>query len=278
MIDAQFSAAETKGRTFVSKRSSARGPAPAPGKSKPTSFADVSLLEIIRLAKQGDSAAFETIYQRYAGRVYALCLRMVRHSVEAEDALQDAFMQLFRKIHTFRGESAFSSWLHGLTVNIVLMRLRQTKPISVPLDESVEGDNEDRQPLYKIGGPDLRLTGLVDRVTLQAAVDQLPEGYKQTFILHDVQGYEHGEIAKIPGHSKGNAKSQLHKARKRLRELLKTARSLEAGNGDIPGYPGKQMVAKAHIERSTYLSIGRTRMRIPFASGQTSHGWESGIC
>lgn len=132
MIDAQFSAAETKGRTFVSKRSSARGPAPAPGKSKPTSFDDVSLLEIIRLAKQGDSA-FETIYQRYAGRVYALCLRMLCHSVEAEDALQDAFMQLFRKIHTFRGESAFSSWLHRLTVNIVLMRLRQKKPISVRL-------------------------------------------------------------------------------------------------------------------------------------------------
>ena len=145
MIDAQFSAAETKGRMFVSKRSSARGPAPAPGKSKPTSFDDASLLETIRLAKQDDSVAFETIYQRYGGRVYALCVRMLRDPVEAEDAFQDAFMLLFR-IRTFRGESAFSSWLHRLTVNIVLMRLRRKRPTSVPLDESVEEDDEDRHP------------------------------------------------------------------------------------------------------------------------------------
>lgn len=228
--------AGTKDGTSVIKRSSARGPASFPRKSKLTSFDDASLLETIRLAKQGDSVGFETIYQRFGGRVYALCLRMLRDPVEAEDALQDAFVQLFRKIHTFRGESAFSSWLHRLTINIVLMRLRRKKPISVPFDESVEGDDEDSKPLYEIGGPDLRLTGLVDRITLQAAVDQLPEGYKQTFILHDVQGYEHSEIAKIRGHSAGNSKSQLHKARKRLRELLQTARSLEGRDDDIPGH------------------------------------------
>jgi RNA polymerase sigma-70 factor, ECF subfamily len=232
--EAPCSGAETKGRMFVSKRSSAREPAPGPGKSKPTSYDDPSLLETIRLAKQGDSAAFETIYRRYSGRVYALSLRILRDPVEAEDALQDAFMLLFRKIHTFRGESAFSSWLHRLTVNLALMRLRRKKPISVPFDESPEDDDEDNKLRYEIGGPDSRVTGLVDRVILQAAVNQLPEGYKQTFILHDVQGYEHNEIAKIRGHSTGNSKSQLHKARKRLRELLQTSRALEAKNGDVP--------------------------------------------
>jgi RNA polymerase sigma-70 factor (ECF subfamily) len=183
-----------------------------------------SFSEAIRLAQQGDAEAFEIIYQRHSGRVYALCLRMLRDPVEAEDRAQEVFIQLFRKIHTYRGESAFSTWLHRLTANLVLMHLRRKKPISISLDEVTASDEGDDRPRNEIGGPDPRLSGLIDRLNLQWAIDQLPEGYREIFVLYDVQGYEHSEIAKILGRSIGNSKSQLHKARKRLRELLGRAR------------------------------------------------------
>jgi RNA polymerase sigma-70 factor (ECF subfamily) len=191
---------------------------PQPG--KPLKQDAPSLKEAIRLAQQGDAAAFETIYQMHSRRVYALCLRMVGDAVEAEDLTQEAFLQLFRKIHTFRGESAFSSWLHRLTANIVLMRFRKKRPATVSLDEMVRPDDEKERHAFETGVPDLRLTGLFDRVNLHAALAQLPEGYKSMFLLHDVHGYEHNEIATMLGCSVGNSKSQLHKARKRLRELL----------------------------------------------------------
>jgi RNA polymerase sigma-70 factor (ECF subfamily) len=186
-----------------------------------------SLSEAIRLAQQGDAEAFEIIYQQHCGRVYALCLRMLRDAVEAEDLVQEVFIQLFRKIHTFRGDSAFSTWLHRLTANLVLMHLRRKKPISVSLDEIAGNQNEDAKPL-EIGGPDPRLSGLADRINLQTAIDRLPKGYREIFILYDVQGYEHSEIAQILGRSIGNSKSQLHKARKRLRGLLQTAQNYRA--------------------------------------------------
>jgi RNA polymerase sigma-70 factor (ECF subfamily) len=183
-----------------------------------------SLCETIRLAQQGDAAAFEVIYQQHSGRVYALCLRMLRDPVEAEDLVQEAFIQLLRKIHTFRGESAFSTWLHRLTVNLVLMRLRKKKLVSKSLDEITGNDEEDDKPRNEIGAADPRLSGLVDRIDLQSAVDQLPDGYRQIFILYDVLGFDHTEIAEILGCSIGNSKSRLYKARKRLRELLQRAK------------------------------------------------------
>jgi RNA polymerase sigma-70 factor, ECF subfamily len=182
------------------------------------------LKEAIRLAQQGDAAAFETIYQLHSRRVYALCLRMSGDPVEAEDLTQEAFLQLFRKIHTFRGESAFSSWMHRLTANIVLMRFRKKRPAPISLEEMTRPDDEKDRPTFEIGVPDLRLTGLFDRINLHAALDQLPQGYKSMFVLHDVHGYEHNEIASMLGCSVGNSKSQLHKARKRLRELLHEVR------------------------------------------------------
>ncbi len=132
-------------------------------------------------------------------------------------------MQLFRKIHTFRGESAFSTWLHRLAVNVVLMRLRKKTLAETSLEETTEPDEETGGPRKEIGGPDLRLTGSIDRVNLQRAIEQLPPGYKAVFVLHDIQGYEHNEIAGIMSCSIGNSKSQLHKARMRLRELLQEA-------------------------------------------------------
>jgi RNA polymerase sigma-70 factor (ECF subfamily) len=148
---------------------------------------------------------------------------MVGNTAEAEDLTQEAFLQLFRKIGTFRGESAFSTWLHRLAVNVVLMRLRKKTLAATSLDEATEPDEDAGGPRKDIGGPDLRLSGSVDRVNLERAVEQLPPGYRSIFVLHDVQGYEHNEIAVIMHCSIGNSKSQLHKARMRLRQLLQEA-------------------------------------------------------
>jgi RNA polymerase sigma-70 factor (ECF subfamily) len=176
--------------------------------------------DAIRLAQQGDPDPFERIYRLHSRRVYALCLRMVGNTAEAEDLAQEAFLQLFRKIATFRGESAFSTWLHRLAVNVVLMRLRKKTLSETSLEETTEPDEESGGPRKDVGGPDLRLSGSIDRVNLQRAIEELPPGYKAVFVLHDIQGYEHNEIADIMGCSIGNSKSQLHKARTRLRELL----------------------------------------------------------
>jgi len=176
--------------------------------------------EAIRLAQAGDAAAFEFLYDLHGRRVYALCLRMVSNPSDAEDLMQEAFLQLFRKIATFRGESAFSTWLHRMTVNVVLMRLRKKALPVASLEETTEPDEDNGGPRKDIGAPDLRLSGAIDRVNLERSIDRLPPGYRTVFVLHDVQGYEHNEIAGIMGCSVGNSKSQLHKARTRLRDLL----------------------------------------------------------
>jgi RNA polymerase sigma-70 factor (ECF subfamily) len=176
--------------------------------------------EAIRLAQSGDAASFEFLYGLHGRRVYALCLRMVGNPSDAEDLMQEAFLQLFRKIGTFRGESAFSTWLHRMTVNVVLMRLRKKNLPVASLEETTEPDEESGGPRKDVGAPDLRLSGAVDRVNLERSIDKLPPGYRTVFVLHDVQGYEHNEIAGIMGCSVGNSKSQLHKARTKLRDLL----------------------------------------------------------
>jgi RNA polymerase sigma-70 factor (ECF subfamily) len=176
--------------------------------------------EVIRLAQQGDAGAFEIIYQQHSGRVYALCLRMLRDPIEAEDLAQDVFMQLLRKIHTFRGESAFSTWLHRLAVNLVLMRLRKKSPPTVSIDATANLDDETNSPTIDLSARDLLLEGSIDRVALDHSIEQLPAGSRAIFVLHDIQGYQHREIAEMLGRSEGVSKSQLHRARKRLRELL----------------------------------------------------------
>jgi RNA polymerase sigma-70 factor, ECF subfamily len=179
--------------------------------------------DVVRLAQQGDTGAFERIYRLHSRKVYNLCLRMTGDRTEAEDLTQDVFLQLLRKIGTFRGESAFSTWLHRMSVNIVLMRFRKKSIAQTSLD-TISNPEEEFSTLPKeLGCPDLRLNGVIDRVTLQAAIDDLPPGYKAMFILHDIEGYNHDEIAEMFGCSAGNSKSQVHKARMRLRELLQNA-------------------------------------------------------
>ena len=189
--------------------------------------AGITEAQAIEKAKQGDAEAFEFLYNLHKRRVYSLCLRMTANTAEAEDLTQEAFLQLFRKIGTFRGESAFSTWLHRMAVNVVLMHLRKKGLSVVSLEEATEGDDE--TPKKDFGAEDPVLSGSVDRLRLQNAVAQLPPGYRSIFVLHDVEGYEHNEIASMVGCSIGNSKSQLHKARMKLREFLKASRAEKAG-------------------------------------------------
>jgi RNA polymerase sigma-70 factor (ECF subfamily) len=188
----------------------------------------LSEAEAIERAKQGDAEAFQALYDRHKRRVYSLCLRMTANTAEAEDLAQEAFLQLFRKIGTFRGESAFSTWLHRLSVNVVLMHLRKKSLPVVSLEETTQNTEED-SPKRDFGAEDLSLAGSIDRLQLQKAVESLPPGYRTIFVLHDVEGYEHNEIAGIVGCSIGNSKSQLHKARMKLRDILRIKRAEKAG-------------------------------------------------
>jgi RNA polymerase sigma-70 factor, ECF subfamily len=183
--------------------------------------------EAIQKAQAGDGPAFEMLYALHKRRVYSLCLRMLGNVAEAEDLTQEAFLQLYRKIATFRGDSAFSTWLHRLAVNVVLMHLRKKGLPQVSLEETLEPSQEDG-PRKDIGARDLTLSGSVDRVTLERAIENLPPGYRLVFVLHDVEGYEHNEIAGMLECSIGNSKSQLHKARMKLRDLLKSGQRKEA--------------------------------------------------
>ena len=122
----------------------------------------MSEADAIRLAQQGDAAAFERLYRMHNRRVYSLCLRMLNNTAEAEDLTQEAFLQLFRKIATFRGESAFSTWLHRLSVNVVLMKLRKKSGTESSLDEMTEPDEDGGGPRRDFGTVDLRLSGSID--------------------------------------------------------------------------------------------------------------------
>ncbi len=186
--------------------------------ARKTKVERLSEAEAVERAKTGDAEAFQTLYDMHKRRVYSLCLRMTANVAQAEDLTQEAFLQLFRKIGTFRGESAFSTWLHRMAVNVVLMHLRRKGLPVVPLEDTLESEEDTTRK--EPGAPDLKLSGTVDRLQLQRAVDDLPAGYRTIFVLHDVEGYEHNEIAGIVGCSVGNSKSQLHKARLKLREAL----------------------------------------------------------
>ena len=182
--------------------------------------------QLIARAQSGDEEAFAALFEMHKRRVYSLCLRMTGNTAEAEDLTQEAFLQLFRKISTFRGESAFSTWLHRLAVNVVLMHLRKKVPQQISLDETDSSQDEPVKRDY--GDNDRRLLGSIDRISLSRAIDELPPGYRAVFVLHDIEGYEHNEIAEIMKCSVGNSKSQLHKARLKLRDRLRQNEGLMA--------------------------------------------------
>ena len=175
--------------------------------------------DILARARIGDHHAFAQLYAIHKKHVYSLCLRMVGSVPEAGDLTQGAFLQVYRKIDTFRAESALSTWVHRLTINVVLMHLRKKGLQLNSLDEMMEPAS-DQRPGRSFGVRDLALSGAIDRLALQRAIKDLPAGYRLVFVLHDIEGFDHNEIASILDCSIGNSKSQLHKARMKLRKFL----------------------------------------------------------
>ena len=160
-------------------------------------------------------SGFDELYRKHYRRVYSICLRMTGNVAEAEDLTHEVFIQLHRKLGSFRGEAAFTTWLHRLTVNQVLMHFRKRSVRSeLTTDDGEMPDSVDPYTINPEAMP------IVDRIGLESAIAQLPPGYRTVFVLHDVEGYEHEEIARMLGCSAGTSKSQLHKARLKLRRLL----------------------------------------------------------
>jgi RNA polymerase sigma-70 factor, ECF subfamily len=184
-----------------------------PLKFKP--FADgrhpSTVTDLVRRAQQGDQAAFRALYGEHVGRVYALCLRLTTDRAEAEELTQDAFIRAWERLASFRGDSAFSSWLYRLTVNVVFMsrrtaRRRALRVVSAEDPAAVEPFG--REPPAGLG------------LDLERAVARLPPGAREVFVLHDVEGYRHGEIVELTGIAVGTSKAQLFRARRLLREML----------------------------------------------------------
>ena len=180
---------------------------------------DDSQINLVKRAQAGDEQAFATLFQQHKNRVYSVCLLMTKDVAEAEDLTQEAFLQVFRTVGSFRGDAAFSTWLYRVAVNTVLMKLRRRKsPPTVSLDEPV---NPESPSLHRdFGKSDPDLSGVVDRIALRRALQELPEGCRTIFALHEVEGYQHHEIAQLLDCSIGNSKSQLHKAKLKMRALL----------------------------------------------------------
>jgi len=196
-----------------------------------------SEMQLVRQAQLGDKDAFAQLYETHKRRVYAICLRITREKAEAEDCAHEAFLQCFQKLPTFRGDSALSTWLYRLTVNVVLMRLRTShgKPVSLDTGGTLPDSNESTI-LNACPVDDLHLSGAIDRIAIHRALRKLPPGYRTIFLLHDVEGKAHSEIARELGCSVGNSKSQLHQARVRLRRFLRRPTPITISNvvGRVP--------------------------------------------
>ncbi len=181
-------------------------PEPATTAARYTSDPDVAL------AAAGDRRAFERLYRAHMTRVFSLCARMVPDRTRAEELTQDVFVRAWEKMHLFRGESAFGTWLHRLTVNVVLNDRKTEGRQRSRFEDDAEGDT--------IGSLPGRPLAPGDRMDLEWAINKLPKGAKRVFTLHDVEGYKHEEIAEMLGVTTGATKAQLHRARMLLREAL----------------------------------------------------------
>jgi RNA polymerase sigma-70 factor (ECF subfamily) len=194
--------------------------------------------DLLRRAQQGDADAFATLFEIHKMRIYSLCLRMTKNATEAKDLVQDTFLHVFRKLATFRGDSALSTWLYRIAVNTVLMHFRRMSPDRVSQDDT-SGSPESAKPVWQeYGIQDGQLETSVSRVALTRAISELPEGCRAIYILHEVQGHLHREIATLLGCSVGTSKSQLYKAKLRIRDLLTQAprRQLKRTRGAVEGF------------------------------------------
>ena len=171
------------------------------------------MTDLVRDAKNGDAAAFEQLYRDHVGRVYALCLRMTADPARAEELSQDVFLRAWNKLATFRGDAAFSTWLHRLAVNVVLAERRSQGKRWARLVMT-----DDMAP-FEGSGPE-PAPAAPEAMDLENAISLLPEGARTVFVLYAIEGYRHDEIAEMTGTAVGTSKAQLHRARKLLREAL----------------------------------------------------------
>jgi RNA polymerase sigma-70 factor (ECF subfamily) len=183
--------------------------------AKPVVVASMTDFNLSRAAAGGDMRALGELYERYRHRVYAVCISMTRNPAEAEDLTQEVFVSLVKKIGSYRGESQFTTWLHRLTVNSVLMHFRRPSR-----REQIFTDLEDVIPIAPRLSASLLPGPLTDKIAFRSAVARLPKGCRTVFVLFDIAGFEHEEIAKLLGCTAGTSKSQLHRARLKLRKLL----------------------------------------------------------
>jgi len=172
---------------------------------------EVADAELVQRTRSGDIGAFEELYRRHVGRIYGLCLRMAADAVLAEELTQEVFVRTWERLHSFRGESAFTSWLHRLAVNVVLgeRRARSRRNARFVAVEDPEK--------HGASNPAVNPGACID---LEEAIARLPEGARTIFVLHDIEGYRHHEIAAMTGVATGTSKAQLHRARCLLREVL----------------------------------------------------------
>jgi RNA polymerase sigma-70 factor (ECF subfamily) len=194
---------------------------------RPRTLARAREAEAIARAQVGDQDAFSKLYLQHKRRVFSVCMSIVRDFSLAEDLTQDTFLQVHRKLGSFRGDSVFSTWLHRMAVNTVLMYLRKRVLAVVSLDQMMESVPEERAG-RSFGTRDLTQAGVIDRLAIEHALVTLAPGYRSIFLLHDVHGFDHCEIASMLECSCGNTKSQLHKARRVLRRALSTKASSDA--------------------------------------------------
>jgi RNA polymerase sigma-70 factor (ECF subfamily) len=166
--------------------------------------------DLVRRAQAGDESAFESLYREHAGRVYALCLRMAGDAAHARELLQDVFVRAWERLQTYRGDAAFSTWLHRLAVNVVLMDRRLA---ARRREDRLPEDGEGPTPVAAGAAPGLRMD-------LEAAIGALPAMMRQVLVLHDIEGFEHQEVASLLGIAAGTSKAHLHQARRKLREAL----------------------------------------------------------
>jgi RNA polymerase sigma-70 factor, ECF subfamily len=219
---------------------------------------------LIARAQAGDESAFAALFERHKHHVYAICLRMTHIASDAEDLTQEVFLLLFRKLALFRGDSAFSTWLYRLTVNVALSHLRRQSVRCVVL-EPEDAEGEFVHP--ELGGVDPRLSHCLDRVILEQAILRLAPSYRAAFALYELHGYAHKEIAEIMNWSVGNSKSQLHKARRKLRVLLSGRR----GSASRPLAKLLPRAKRRHAARppapARYLDSYDVRLAVAAAAG-----------
>lgn len=219
--------------------------------------------QLIARAKEGSEQAFAALFNMHKRRVYTLCLHMSKDTAKAEDLTQDAFMRVFRKLHTFRGEAKFSTWLYRIALNTVLANFRKGKSEALSLDTEIRVDSTFVR--QEVGRGDAQLLGVIDRITLLRAIEELPPGCRTIFILHDVEGYEHHEVADLLECSVGNSKAQLHKARKKIRNWLMLpgrgeARKVSTGGADQQSAARARSVGRPDI-RSAANSCGVSALK-----------------